>query len=67
MVLGRLTHYAFDALAVSVVLAGVKKQTGFGYVPFPSLYATLNHHSLVPCILISRVEIDHWAQRPEEN
>jgi len=36
MVLGRLTHYAFDALAVSVVLAGVKKQTGFGYVPFPS-------------------------------
>jgi hypothetical protein len=33
MVLGRLTHYAFDALAISTVLAGVKKQTGFGYVP----------------------------------
>jgi len=32
MVLGRLTHYAFDALAISTVLAGVKKQTGFGYV-----------------------------------
>jgi hypothetical protein len=40
MVLGRLTHYAFDALAISTVLAGVKKQTGFGYVPFSSLYAT---------------------------
>ena len=37
MVLGRLTHYAFDALAISVVLAGVKKQTGFGYVPSFSL------------------------------
>jgi len=37
MVLGRLTHYAFDALAISVVLAGVKRQTGFGYVPPLSL------------------------------
>lgn len=29
MVLGRLTHYAFDALAVSAIFAGVKKSTGF--------------------------------------
>jgi hypothetical protein len=29
MVLGRLTHWALDALAISTVLAGVKKQTGF--------------------------------------
>lgn len=35
MVLGRLTHYAFDALAISTVLAGIKKQTGFGLALFP--------------------------------
>lgn len=29
MVLGRLVHYTFDALAVSAILAGVKKSTGF--------------------------------------
>ncbi|WVQ74821.1 hypothetical protein IAR50_004428 [Cryptococcus sp. DSM 104548] len=29
MALGRLVHYAFDALAVSTILAGVKKTTGF--------------------------------------
>ncbi|RSH88644.1 hypothetical protein EHS25_002871 [Saitozyma podzolica] len=29
MVLGRLTHYAFDALAISAIFAGVKKSTGF--------------------------------------
>jgi hypothetical protein len=51
MVLGRLTHYAFDALAISTVLAGVKKQTGFGYVPSlsllpPSYSCTLNSSSL---------------------
>jgi len=45
MVLGRLTHYAFDALAISTVLAGVKKQTGFGYVFYiPS--------SLLPVLLL---------------
>lgn len=26
---GRLIHYGFDALAVSTILAGVKKTTGF--------------------------------------
>ena len=35
--LGRLTHYAFDALLVSAFLAGVKRSTGLTYVqPFPS-------------------------------
>lgn len=29
MVLGRLTHYALDALAISTIFAGVKKTTGF--------------------------------------
>jgi len=28
MVLGRLTHYAFDAILVSAFLAGVKRSTG---------------------------------------
>ena len=32
MVLGRLFHYGFDALAISVVLAGVKRSTGLGCV-----------------------------------
>jgi len=27
--IGRLVHYGLDALAVSTVLAGVKKATGF--------------------------------------
>jgi hypothetical protein len=29
MVLGRLFHYGFDLLAVSTIIAGVKKTTGF--------------------------------------
>lgn len=30
MVLGRITHYAVDLVMASVVLAGVKRTTGFG-------------------------------------
>lgn len=41
--LGRLTHYAFDAILLSAFLAGVKRSTGLTYVasveevqsPFP--------------------------------
>jgi hypothetical protein len=29
MVLGKLAHYAFDALLISTVVAGVKRTTGF--------------------------------------
>lgn len=32
MALGRLFHYGFDLLAVSTVIAGVKKSTGYAYV-----------------------------------
>lgn len=28
MVLGRLTHYAFDAVLISTILAGMKRSTG---------------------------------------
>ncbi|KAI9706506.1 MAG: hypothetical protein M1836_003512 [Candelina mexicana] len=39
MVLGRLTHYAFDAVLISAFLAGVKRSTGLTYflppLPFP--------------------------------
>ncbi|KAF5392264.1 hypothetical protein D9757_001570 [Collybiopsis confluens] len=31
MVLGRLFHFTFDAVMVSTVLAGVKKNSGFGF------------------------------------
>ncbi|WPA96111.1 uncharacterized protein RHO25_000717 [Cercospora beticola] len=33
MVLGRLTHYAFDAVLVSAFLAGVKRSTGLTLKP----------------------------------
>ncbi|WVQ99962.1 hypothetical protein IAU59_007105 [Kwoniella sp. CBS 9459] len=29
MVLGRLVHYGLDALAITTILAGVKKTTGY--------------------------------------
>ena len=32
MVLGRLAHYAIDAILLSTVVAGVKRSTGFAYV-----------------------------------
>ena len=35
MVLGRLTHYAIDAILLSTVVAGVKRSTGFVYVSQP--------------------------------
>ncbi|KAI9437803.1 hypothetical protein F5148DRAFT_1294146 [Russula earlei] len=31
MVLGRLTHYAIDAVLLSTVLAGVKRSTNFAF------------------------------------
>jgi len=31
MVLGRLTHYAFDAILISAFLAGVKRSTGLTF------------------------------------
>ncbi|KAK1927062.1 hypothetical protein DB88DRAFT_476554 [Papiliotrema laurentii] len=48
MVLGRLAHYAFDALAISTVLAGVKKSTGFApdteQIPDSSLRSLANSY-----------------------
>ncbi|KKK26592.1 hypothetical protein ARAM_003831 [Aspergillus rambellii] len=37
MVLGRLTHYAFDAVLISAFLAGVKRSTGLTVLDSPSL------------------------------
>lgn len=34
--LGRLTHFAFDAVLVSAFLAGVKRSTGLTYVSLAS-------------------------------
>jgi hypothetical protein len=39
MVLGRLAHYGFDLVLVSTVLAGVRRSSGFGYVPDSNLLA----------------------------
>lgn len=38
--LGRLTHYAFDAVLVSAFLAGVKRSTGLTYVSNPPSSST---------------------------
>ena len=37
--LGRLTHFAFDAVLVSAFLAGVKRSTGLTYVQHPPICA----------------------------
>ncbi|PSK50320.1 hypothetical protein B9Z65_264 [Elsinoe australis] len=46
MVLGRLTHYAFDAVLLSAFLAGVKRSTGLTYVDYPLVPASQvgQHH-----------------------
>ncbi|KAI4653645.1 hypothetical protein J4E93_001412 [Alternaria ventricosa] len=33
MVLGKVAHYAFDAVLISAFLAGVRRSTGLTYVP----------------------------------
>ena len=38
MVLGRLAHYAIDAILLSTVVAGVKRSTGFTCVLLPHYY-----------------------------
>ena len=35
MALGRLTHYGIDLVMLSVILAGVKRTSGFGCAPYP--------------------------------
>lgn len=40
MVLGRLTHYAFDAVLISAFLAGIKRSTGLTYAqPQPKSFS----------------------------
>jgi hypothetical protein len=38
MVLGRIAHYAIDAILLSTVVAGVKRSTGFTCVLLPCHY-----------------------------
>lgn len=40
MALGRLTHYAFDAVLLSTVIAGVRRTSGFRYSLLPILLAS---------------------------
>lgn len=52
--LGRLTHYAFDAVLISAFLAGVRRSTGLTYVilfrPLSTAAAAQhNGHLLLPC------------------
>jgi hypothetical protein len=51
MVLGRLAHYAFDAILLSTVAAGVKRTTGFVCVP-GSTYRLADISSYLVLVLI---------------
>jgi hypothetical protein len=44
--LGRLTHFAFDAVLFSAFLAGVKRSTGLTYVLKDATYGAPNHSDL---------------------
>ncbi|CAG8949698.1 hypothetical protein HYALB_00002006 [Hymenoscyphus albidus] len=48
--LGRLTHYAFDAVLISTILAGMKRSTGLT-VSFKKDTITQNK------------EVNHWIER----
>jgi hypothetical protein len=48
MVLGRLAHYALDAILLSTVVAGVKRSTGFVYA-FPLSRPTPRSHLRLFC------------------
>lgn len=41
MVLGRVVHYAVDAVLLSTVVAGVRRSSGFTSAPSPSPHLTL--------------------------
>lgn len=46
--LGRLTHYAFDAILISAFLAGIKRSTGLTYaIPILSSPTRLIQHGLL--------------------
>ena len=40
MVLGKLVHYAFDAVLLSTVIAGVRRSSGFSYVKLNDISVT---------------------------
>lgn len=50
MVLGRLTHYAFDAVLISAFLAGMKRSTG--------LTPSLKKNSLT-----ENKDVNYWVDR----
>jgi len=57
MVLGRLAHYAIDALLLSAVVAGVKRSTGFACVPFLSaITSTSPPSSHLPLLCIGQTQ-----------
>ena len=54
MVLGKLAHYAFDAILLSTVAAGVKRTTGFVCVPDPT-FRLVNISSYLALALIQNL------------
>jgi hypothetical protein len=54
MVLGRIAHYAIDAILLSTVVAGVKRSTGFTCVLLPYYYVVRSREKpLFPFSLVS--------------
>jgi hypothetical protein len=51
--LGRLTHFAFDAVLVSAFLAGVKRSTGLTYVSCASFLFSSDESLLTKRIVLT--------------
>ncbi len=56
MVLGRIAHYAFDAVLLSTIAAGVKRTTGFVCVPGPT-FRLANISSYLVLVLIQSLSL----------
>jgi len=67
MVLGRIAHYAIDAILLSTVVAGVKRSTGFTCVLLPCSNYVVRSRETSPFSLdtesISNTTVRSWTEQ----
>ena len=61
MVLGKIAHYAIDAVLLSTVVAGVKHSTGFTCVLLPYYYVVRSRETSFLFLFLSLVHLQPYC------
>lgn len=56
--LGRIPHLAFDLIAISTILAGIRRSSGFAYVPYTMRQFRVGRVSLLTSLFSCSFDMD---------